>query len=209
MRLKNVAISSHYARNPWSQMAELTVIEFIRDDARLIALLNEFCDRCSRLGIENNSSLKNLKIDAFNDRPFKMWVAYDRAKNKIVGTAGCHQLLELGPEYFRVLFRGCILPEYRGRGSEGLNKNHLNSFLFRYATPLQIKWAKAHGGSRFVITTNVHATGGAASTDRLFHILEKQKVVRKLKSQVALFSTLQNIWEIDETLFDDHGESLT
>lgn len=184
-------------------MAELTVVEFDRQDEVQLSKLNEFCERCRILGIENNSSLKNLKIDAFNDRPFKMWVAYDVDQDKIVGTAGCHHLPEIGQEFYRILFRGCILPEYRGRGSDGLNKNHLNSFLFRHATPVQIHWAKSQGGRRFVITTNVQATGGTTSTDRLFHILEKQNVVKKLASQVTLFSTLQNIWELNETFFEE------
>jgi hypothetical protein len=174
----------------------LRLEEYDHGDPSQRERLASFCRRCEELGISNNRSFQALKLEEFRDRPLKYWVAVDEVNGAIVGTAGCHWLPELGDDYFRILFRGCILPEYRGAGSSGLSKSHRNSFLFRYATPLQIEWARALGGRHFVITTNVEVRGGAASTDRLFHTLERQKVVRKILSEEWLFSTRQNVWEL-------------
>jgi GNAT superfamily N-acetyltransferase len=175
-------------------MYNLVITEFDLTNLPQRNQLAEFCERCARLGIENNSSLERLKIDTFKSRDLKYWLALDTVKNKVVGIAGAHRLPEMGVDCFRILFRGCILPEYRGRGVHGLSKGHRNSFLFRYVTPLQIQWARGIGGKQFVITTNVSVQGGASPTDRLFHRLERQGVVRKTAAHRMLFSTLQNVW---------------
>ncbi|HMN69242.1 MAG TPA: hypothetical protein PKC28_11935 [Bdellovibrionales bacterium] len=162
--------------------------------------LESFCQRCAELGIENNASIKNLKIEAFKDRHLKFWTTRDSRTDAIVGIAGAHELPEIGAGFYRVLFRGCILPQYRGIGAPGLNKNHFGSYLFKNVTPLQIAWARSLGGQRFVITTNCEVQRGARATDRLFHLMEKQGYVKKIKEDESLFSVRQNVWELSDKL---------
>lgn len=181
----------------------LSIREFDLQCEDDLARLRFFCERCAELNIVNNSSFAKIKLDDFRNPSAKLWVVIDLDKNQeIIGMAGAHQLSEMGEDYYRLLFRGCILPAYRGMGAEGLSKKHLNSYIFNYLTPLQIRWAQALGGKNFVVSTNVdyHQTQ-TSPTDRVFKLLEKQGIVRLLHENYLLFGVIQNIWAIKPDFF--------
>lgn len=139
-----------------------------------------------------------MKLHLFSQaNEARLWIVTDRSTGALVGTAGAHRLPEVSKTCFRLLFRGAMLPEYRSRGFRGLSKKHLNSFLFSQVAPLQLRWAQSVGGDLFVVTTNVSPAGkGLSNTNRVFEILEKQKLVECIQREVTLFSTLQNIWKV-------------
>lgn len=179
----------------------LTVVELNTRDQDQVQALRKFCDQCRDLGISNNSSLEKMKIDKSYDRDYKFWAVWNKDQNEIVGISGCHVLPEISEKCFRILFRGCILPAYRGRGGDGLSKKHLNSYIFKYTAPPQIKWARENGAEMFVISTNKNTLPGMSSTDRLFHHLARQGLVKIIRQDFMLFSTLQNIWQVESEFF--------
>ena len=182
-------------------MELLKINEFSKKSDSHMEKLELFCNRCKQIGIINNSSVDKLKIDTFANRNLKYWIVEDKKKGEIVGIAGAHEIDELGRGFYRLLFRGCMLPRYRGMGLPGLSKRHMNSFLFKNITPLQISWAKSQGAKDFVITTNIHFNAGMSKTDLLFRKLEKQRVVSLCFKDIDLFHTRQNVWKLNLDLF--------
>lgn len=164
-------------------------------------MLIKYCRECERLGIYNNSSISSLKIEAFKNLKLKYWIVIDLLESKICGIAGAHQVPEISDRCFRLLFRGCMLPAYRGLGTGGLSKNHLNSYLFKNLGPIQLEYAKNSGADLTIVSTNIEQNGGLSKTDRLFQLLYKNNRVSLVHENFRLYNTHQNIWEVSEKTF--------
>jgi len=164
-----------------------------------LKILKEFCNNCKLEGLKNNSSLQALKIDQLDKLKGKYWLLKDN--NKIVGISGAHFFPEIDNKTYRVQFRTAILKKYQGFGSFGIKKNLTNCLAWKLLLPLQIKWAKNKGGTRFIITTNTpqnknDQSGKMFKVDKIFHLLEKQQIVKKINT-LEIYYTWQNIWEIN------------
>ena len=81
-------------------------IKIITDD--LIPQLEVFCKKALILGYENNSSLKAMKYDWCKEHGEFFCAIKDE---NIVAVAGCHPLPEVSENAWRILFRGCELPQ--------------------------------------------------------------------------------------------------
>ena len=121
-------------------------IKIITDD--LIPQLEVFCKEAEKLGYENNSSLKAMKYDWCKERG----EYFCAIKNgKIVAVAGCHPLPEVNENAWRILFRGCELPQ--NDSFRGLGKGDWNSITQREVIPKFIEYCPSN---ELYLTTNIH-----------------------------------------------------
>jgi hypothetical protein len=160
--------------------------------------LDKFCLACKSLGLENNKDSQAIKLDKMSMPYGQYFIGYDTDRELIWNLAGIHHLPEVGPNVWRVLFRGAQLPGY----AIGTGKDFLRiSYHWRYFLPLQIKYIQAgYPDAEFVVTTNVK-NSGAGKSDRLdkvvMPILVNQGIVTLLDKDVDLFYTKQNVWKIN------------
>jgi hypothetical protein len=160
--------------------------------------LDKFCLACKSLGLENNKDSQAIKLDKMSMPYGQYFIGYDTDRELIWNLAGIHHLPEVGPNVWRVLFRGAQLPGY----AIGTGKDFLRiSYHWRCFLPLQIQYIQAgYPDAEFVVTTNVK-NSGAGKSDRLdkvvMPILANQGIVTLLDKDVDLFYTKQNVWKIN------------
>jgi len=165
------------------------IITTIKDEH--IPKLETFCASAKKLGYENNSSLKAMKFDWCKQNG-EFFCAIDN--DKIIAVAGCHPLPEVGPNAWRIMFRGCELPQTDT--FKGLGKGDWNSITQREMIPLFIDWCPS---DQIYITTNTHhehSNGKAARNHRLMGLLAKQKILDK-HSEMVLYYTEQTVWKLN------------
>ena len=153
--------------------------------------LREFCNKCAELGYQNNSSFKAMKLDWCKEHG-EYWCAIK--DDKIVAVAGCHPLPEVGPNAWRILFRGCELPQ--NDTFKGLGKGDWNSITQREFIPVMIDWCPSN---ELYITTNIdheHSNGKASRNHRLMELLARQRILDK-HSDMMLYYTKQTVWKLN------------
>ena len=157
---------------------------------------------CSSQNFSNNTSLEKMKWDWC---PF--WcAAFDG--DKIVSIAGAHELPEVSPNAYRLLFRGAQLPGYTlGTGRDVFKTGiHLS-----YLLPMQITWAlKMNPNAELYISTNINNDGGKSQrmNDIIMPLLAKRGVW-KLEQSMMLFHVPQRLWRINvKTYMEERNRSL-
>lgn len=164
-------------------------IEPIQD--KHLDMLQDFCNKCKKLGYENNSSFRAMKL-LWCKTQGEYWCAVkDR---EIIAVAGCHPLPEVGPDAWRIMFRGCELPHTDN--FKGLGKGDWNSLTQREFIPLMIKHIPSN---ELYITTNTkhdHSNGKAARNHRLMGLLAKQKILDNY-GDIMLYYTEQTLWRLN------------
>lgn len=164
--------------------------------------LQKFCDECSLLGYENNSSFKNIKLEQMN-MPFgKFFIGLD--EDKIFNLAGVHHLPEVAPNAWRCLFRGAQLPGYSI--SNHLSKNiFLLGYQLSYILPLQMQFiSKQFPDAEFYMSSNspsnkIDTAGKSIRMDQLMrNTLLRSGVITEYASDFELYYTKQSIWKIDQ-----------
>jgi hypothetical protein len=156
--------------------------------------LQVFCDKCADLGYKNNSSTVAMKLDWCSCIDGRFFLTYD--DKEIVAVSGCHPLPQVDATTWRVLFRGANLVS----NIFGLvSKSHMTSTGFFYHVLPQVAWAQAHGGKKFVITTNWSnpEIKSMEKSHRTFKLLERQGLVSCLVERIELFNTTQTVWQLD------------
>jgi len=156
--------------------------------------LQVFCNKCADLGYKNNSSITAMKLDWCNSIDGKFFLTYD--DKEIVAVSGCHPLPEVDAATWRILFRGVNLVN----NIFGIvSKSHMTSAGFFYHVLPQVAWAQAHGGKKFVITTNwVNSEiKSMEKSHRTFKLLERQGLVSCLVEKMELFNTTQTVWQLN------------
>jgi|TARA_X000000950_G_scaffold279359_1_gene372000 hypothetical protein len=164
-------------------------IKVITDD--LIPQLEVFCKQAEKLGYQNNSSLKAMKYDWCKERGEYFCAIVNET---IVAVAGCHPLPEVGENAWRILFRGCELPQ--NDTFLGLGKGDWNSITQREIIPKFIEYCPT---DELYITTNTHhehSNGKAARNHKLMGLLAKQKILDK-HSEMELYYTHQAVWKLN------------
>lgn len=162
-----------------------------------------FCNECSELGYQNNSSLEKLKYDKMHLPYGQYFIALDSTQNKIVNIAGVHHLPEVAENAWRCLFRGAQLPGYT-------LGNHLSKNIFRlgyqlsYLLPMQMNFISKHFiDAEFYMSSNspsnlIDPAGKSIRMDRLMrNTLLKNGVINEYASEFELFYTKQSIWKIN------------
>ena len=165
------------------------IITTITDD--LIPALEVFCFKAKQLKYENNSSLKAMKFDWCKEHGEYFCAIRD---GFIVAVAGCHPLPEVDDCAWRILFRGCELPNKDV--FKGMGKGDWNSITQREIIPRFIEWCPT---DQLYITTNTyheHSNGKAARNHRLMGLLAKQKILDK-HSEMMLYYTEQTVWKLN------------
>lgn len=164
-------------------------IEIITND--LIPKLEIFCEKAKELKYENNSSLKAMKFDWCKEQG-EYFCAIKN--NDIVAVAGCHPLPEVSPDAWRIMFRGCELPQTDT--FKGLGKGDWNSITQREMIPKFIDWCPSN---HLYLTTNIdheHSNGKASRNHRLMGLLAKQKILDKY-GDIELYYTAQTVWKLN------------
>ena len=157
----------------------------------LIPELEIFCEKAKELKYENNSSLKAMKFDWCKEQGEYFCAIKD---NDIVAVAGCHPLPEVGPDAWRIMFRGCELPQTDT--FKGLGKGDWNSITQREMIPKFIDWCPSN---QLYLTTNIdheHSNGKASRNHRLMGLLAKQKILDKY-GDIELYHTAQTVWKLN------------
>lgn len=156
-----------------------------------LEMLQKFCDKCTELGYQNNSSFERMKL-SWCKEVGEYWCAIK--DDRIVAVAGCHPLPEVGDNAWRIMFRGCELP---GNDTfKGLGKGDWNSITQREFIPLMIEWIPSN---ELYITTNIdneHSNGKAARNHRLMGLLAKQGILNNC-GDMMLNSVNQTIWKLN------------
>ena len=112
----------------------------------------------------------------------------------IVAVAGCHPLPEVSPNAWRIMFRGCELPQIDT--FKGLGKGDWNSITQREMIPKFIDWCPSN---QLYLTTNIdheHSNGKASRNHRLMGLLAKQKILDKY-GDIELYYTAQTVWKLN------------
>lgn len=169
----------------------------------LLPALDIFCTKCDALGYQNNASLKAMKYNWCKEQGEYFCAIKD---NEIVAVAGCHPLPEVGPNAWRILFRGCELP---GNDTfKGLGKGDWNSITQREFIPKFIEYCPS---DELYITTNIsheHSNGKAARNHRLMGLLARQGILDK-HSDMVLYYTEQTVWKLNIEEYTRRRERLT
>ena len=167
----------------------MMLITTITDE--LVPKLETFCKAAKKLGYENNASLKAMKFDWCKEQGEYFCAIKE---DNIIAVAGCHPLPEVSKDAWRILFRGCELPQTDT--FKGLGKGDWNSITQREMIPKFIEWCPS---DQLYITTNTyheHSNGKAARNHKLMGLLAKQKILDK-HSEMMLYYTEQTVWKLN------------
>ena len=157
----------------------------------LIPELEIFCDKAKELGYTNNSSLKAMKYEWCKEQGEYFCAIRD---DDIIAVAGCHPLPEVGPNAWRIMFRGCELPQTDT--FKGLGKGDWNSITQREMIPRFIEWCPS---DELYITTNTdheHSNGKASRNHRLMGLLARQGILH-YEGRMILYQTEQALWKLN------------
>ena len=157
----------------------------------LIPELEIFCDKAKELGYTNNSSLKAMKYKWCKEQGEYFCAIRD---DDIIAVAGCHPLPEVGPNAWRIMFRGCELPQTDT--FKGLGKGDWNSITQREMIPRFIEWCPSE---ELYLTTNTdheHSNGKASRNHRLMGLLARQGILH-YEGRTVLNKTEQALWKLN------------
>jgi hypothetical protein len=155
--------------------------------------LQIFCDKCSDLGYENNSSFEKIKLDKMHWPYGQYFIATDG--ENIFSFAGVHLISELNLNAYRCLFRGAGLSGY-STGKTGLRA----SYQFIEILNLQIDFVLNHNpNAEFYITTNHSQEKGKSEkmNDIWCPRAEKQGIIELVNDNFVYNYTLQSLWKIN------------
>lgn len=153
-----------------------------------------FAEKASAQGMTNNSSISAMKIGKWGNEAW--WTTW--YNDAIISISGCHEFNNFEQDCWRLMVRTATLKEYRGRAPGSVKKIH-NDFNWGHILPYQIEYAKYKGAKRLVFTTNSSVQGESNSfrTNRIVSsVLVKQGLVKLIASNIDIFYTKQNVWEV-------------
>jgi hypothetical protein len=155
-----------------------------------------FCRTCELEGVHNNSSIKAMKLNQFEQEAW--WLTYDLASNRVVSVAGVHPFDEFEKGAWRVMHRLATLREFRGRAG-GFAKDQRSCFGWGRMLPFQVRYCQEHGANKIVFTTNCDPNDGDKNSLKQNRICEK--VFEKLGMARCLgihmvFGVQQRVWEV-------------
>lgn len=158
--------------------------------------LEKFCKSCDQTGYTNNNTISSMRLDWCLKNDGQFFLTY--CDGIIISVSGCHPLPEVGPNVYRILFRGATLKDYQNLFGV-LSKTHMTSIPFYEHIPLALEWAKDKALT-FVITTNWANPDGIESMSRshsVLGLLARQGIVDCLIEKMKLFYTDQTVWKLN------------
>ena len=153
-----------------------------------------FADACKVQGVKNNESTQAMKFGRWGEEAW--WCTW--VDGKIVSISGCHKYDEYEKDCWRLMVRTATLKEYRSR-APGNFRQIKNDFNWGFILPEQIKYARSKGANKLIFTTNSDSAGDANSVrtnKTVSRVLEPQGLVKLLDTDVEIFYTKQNVWQI-------------
>lgn len=172
------------------QLGKLTFKALTNNDKKAV---KEFCQSQN---YSNNTSLEKMKWDWC---PF--WCAAFNGE-RIVSIAGAHELPEVSPNAYRLLFRGAQLPGY----TLGVGRNIFKTGIqLSYLLPIQINWALTlNPKAELYISTNINDDGGKSQrmNEVMMPLLAKKKIW-KLEQSMILYNVPQRLWRIDVKKYEE------
>lgn len=166
------------------------IITKITEDS--LPMLENFCAKCKDLGYENNSSLKNMKLDWCRSNG-EFFCAIK--ENQIIAVAGCHrfQQMQQWKNPWRILFRGCELPY--SDTFKGLGKGNWNSITQREFIPIFIDYCQS---DNLFLTTNSELNNNSKMdrNHRCMIHLSKQKILDHVVD-ATIYNVQQSVWKLN------------
>lgn len=144
--------------------------------------------------MKNNESIESMKIGRWGNEAW--WCTWHN--NKIISISGCHNYDEYEKNCWRLMVRTATLKEFRGR-APGNFRQIKNDFNWGFILPEQVKYAKSKGAEKLIFTTNSNSVGDPNSVrtnKTVTRALEPQGLVKLLDTDVDIFYTKQNVWQI-------------
>lgn len=195
------------------------VIRQYNNDLRID--LEAFCQQCAAEGLVNNSNLKRMKLENTLDNDGMFWLVYygnEKTPGSVCGIERFRPPEGLWPEEelnhtFRVGFRQATLQKFRGRHKQGLLGGIQENVALKHIFPLSFVWGLSRGARRFVATTNsgksrTHDISKMYQMDTVMKTYFQRKgYVSLLRSDVEIFGTLQNLWEVLPPRWYGHEEN--
>jgi hypothetical protein len=172
----------------------LSTIEYTDSNRHDLIL---FCESCRQSGYKNNETLSAIRLEECLSQGGQFFLTY--LDDTLISISGCHPLPQVGPQVFRVLFRGVVLKEYQNLFGL-VSKTHMTSIPFYYHLPLQLEWARSKGYKDICITTNWNNPDGITSMNhshKVLQLLERQGIVESLIDKIHLFHTDQTVWRVN------------
>lgn len=156
-----------------------------------------FISDCNVYGLVNNN-FDFLLNSQNSSEEMSFWILKDSLSKKIVGMSGCQKFDFYEPNTVRVLFNSFVFPDYRGRGSFGLNPHGMNSIPFNQILPYQIQWGLSRGYNKFVISINTttEKNNDYKKINQLINILQKKKLISFIDTRI-IDGDLQNIYQLE------------
>lgn len=156
--------------------------------------LDNFMEKAKQQRMPNNASVAAMKIGRWGKEAW--WTTW--IDGEIISISGCHEFGVFEEDCWRLMARTATLKEYRAR-APGEIKKIRNDFNWGYILPHQIKFARSNGAKRMVFTTNSDQSGDPESfrTNRVVaKALVREGLIKLIASDVEIYSTKQNVWEI-------------
>ena len=166
-------------------------IEIINDEH--IPALKLFCEKCNDLGYTNNASIETMKLE-WCKKNGEFFCAIK--EHDIIAVAGCHRFRQMQQWYenpWRILFRGCELPN--ADTFKGLGKGDWNSITQRDFIPKFIDYCKS---DNLFLTTNseVNNNSKISRNHKLMTLLSKQKILDHVLD-ATIYDTYQSVWKLN------------
>jgi hypothetical protein len=179
------------------------MLEYKRLENSDLPALQEFCRVCEQNSNFNNASFASLKLQIMQPPFGQYWLVKEKSSGLVVGISGCHHFPEISEQTYRILYRSCLLQDFRVHGIKNLFRNiTVNEPIFKNLAPLQIRWAKEQGGRNFIITTNSVKDEKwkekMLQMNRVLKLMEKQQIVSLMHENMEIYHCLQNVWLLNE-----------
>lgn len=170
----------------------MEIRQIFKDDPLLI----EYMQECKERNFLNNTTLKDLKFDYFEQSAFFCLLV----DGKIREFSGVHNFDIDGKRYYRIAFRSGSLRDKNYSPKTG--KSMLTcSVVVGILSVVQIQYIEnLYGPQDFVITTNIDKTGaGRSHIVNRWYLEGKEPAIKKLLYEdVEYLYTRQNVWLVNK-----------
>lgn len=147
---------------------------------------------CSKVDIENNSTLKSIKFGKWGALE-KWWAVYH--KNKIISLSGSHYLPHINKNCYVIAYRLATLEEFKGMASDKVSSRMLNDFGMGKILPYQVNWCLDKGAETIVATFNSSANDKAY---RVAHkVLPRDNKFTLMYKDFQLYDSKQDVWKLN------------
>lgn len=176
-------------------------------------LLPKFMEECGERGYKNNTTVKDLKFDYFEECAFFGLIETVMGNDRIVTMSGIHNFDFDGQRHYRIGFRAAstyIEGGYKPKFNKDFAKHSLQCGVLMTN---QILFGEKHfinKNAKFIMTTNspINQTEVAGRSFDFDYFARKKLMpgVTLLYENITYLNTVQNVWLIDKNVYINNFE---